>query len=157
MHHIRILAAIMLAHAASIPPAAAQDGHGIRQLPVPVAAIAAGDIIRADDLTQRKFKTTPRSLSGIAMTADEIAGKEARRSLRAGRPIPLSAIMTPLAVRRGERVTAFYEDAGLSISTELLALEDGSTGDIISLRNISTGLVVRAEVLEGGRLAVRSE
>lgn len=157
MHRLRTLAAAMLAHAALAAPASAEESGGIRLLPVPADSIAAGEVITADDLTQRRFKTTPRSLSGIATERGEIAGKEARRPLQAGRPIPLSALIKPLAVRQGEKVTASYEDAGLSISTELLALEDGSTGDVISLRNMTTGIVVRAEVLAGGRLAVRSE
>jgi len=157
MSSFRILAAVMLAHAALAGPAASQDSGGIRLLPVPARTITAGEVINADALTERKFRTTPRSLQGVATMKDEITGKEARRSLRAGRPIPLSALIKPLAVRQGEKVTASYEEEGLSISTELLALEDGSTGDMISLRNVTTGIIVRAEVLDGGKLAVRAE
>ncbi len=109
------------------------------------------------DLMERQFKTTPRSLLGIATKPDEIAGKEARRPLQAGKPIPLSALMKPLAVRRGSKVAASYSEAGLSISTQLLALEDGSVGDHISLRNMATGAVVNAEILANGALVVRGE
>jgi flagellar basal body P-ring formation protein FlgA len=157
MPRFRTLVAIVLAHAASTLSAVAQDSGGIRLLPVPSTAIAAGDIISASNITQRKFKTTTRSLRGVALSAEEITGKEARRDLRAGKPIPLSALMKPLAVRQGEKVTVSYEESGFSISTKLMALEDGSTGDVISLRNLTTGIIVRAEVQENGKLAVKNE
>jgi flagella basal body P-ring formation protein FlgA len=133
------------------------DGAGIRQLPVPTSTIAAGQVIGAADLSQRKFQTTARSLAGIATEAEEITGKETRRRLLAGRPIPLAALMKPLAIRRGAKVTAVYETAGLSISTRLTALEDGATGDVISLRNIATGSLVQAKILPSGKVVVNGE
>ena len=137
--------------------ARADAGTGIRLLPVPASTILAGQVISPGDLTQRKFQTTPRSLSGVATESNEITGKEARRRLLAGRPIPLSALAKPLAVKRGSKVTASYVEAGLSISTQLLALEDGGVGDMISLRNTSTGMIVSAEILVDGGIAVKGE
>lgn len=147
--------AVMLLAAGA--PAAFAEGAGIRLLPVPSAAISAGEIISASDLTQRKFQTTARSLSGIATEADEITGKQARRRLLPGRPVPLSALARPMAVQRGAKVTAAYEEAGLSISTQVIALQDGAAGDVIDARNPTTGAIVRAEVLPSGSLAVRNE
>jgi flagella basal body P-ring formation protein FlgA len=138
-------------------PVSAGGGAGITMLPVPASAVAAGHVISPADLTERNFRTTPRSLLGIATKTDEITGKEARRPLQAGKPIPLSAVMKPLAVRRGAKVSASYSEAGLSISTLLVALEDGSVGDQISLRNTATGLIVSAEILANGALIVRGE
>ena len=54
-------------------------------------------------------------------------------------------------------MTASYVEAGLSISTQLLALEDGGVGDMISLRNTSTGMIVSAEILLDGGIAVKGE
>jgi flagella basal body P-ring formation protein FlgA len=154
--YVLLTAAVMLAALLSYP-ALADGSAGIRLLPVPALAVAAGHVISPADLAERKFRTTPRSLLGIATRTDEIAGKEARRPLQAGKPIPLSALMKPLAVRRGAKVAASYAEAGLSISTQLLALEDGSIGDHISLRNTATGSIVSAEILANGALAVRGE
>jgi flagella basal body P-ring formation protein FlgA len=156
MRLITILAAAAGSMAASAGLVSAEDGS-IRDLPVPALTIPAGQIINEANLTERRFRTSPRSLAGIATQSGDITGKEARRALLAGRPIPLSALMKPLAVRRGEKVAVSYEDAGLSISTQLLALEDGSNGDLISLRNLATGIVIHAEVMSSGKLAVRDE
>lgn len=150
------LAATVMLLSAAVSPARA-EGAGIRLLPVPSATISAGEIVSASDLTERKFQTTPRSLSGIATEAGEITGKQARRRLLAGRPVPLSALTRPLSVRRGAKVNASYQDAGLSISTQVMALEDGAAGDTIDTRNLATGALVRAEVLQDGSLAVKGE
>jgi flagellar basal body P-ring formation protein FlgA len=141
----------------SISSAWADSSNAIRALPVPASAIPAGHVISSADLTERKFHTTSRSLSGIAITAVEIEGMEARRRLQAGKPIPVSALTKPISVRRGMKVTASYVEDGLSISTQLVALDDGSKGDVIPLRNSATGAVVNAEIKDDGRLAVRAE
>ncbi len=136
---------------------ASQQGGKVTVLPVPASTISAGQIIQMDDLSERAFRTTRRSLAGIATTRSEIEGKEARRPLIAGRPIPSSAIMRPLVVRRGEKVTAFYEEAGFTISMQLLSMEDGSTGDVIMLRNSITGTLIKAEIRENGTIGVRRD
>jgi flagella basal body P-ring formation protein FlgA len=154
MSRVLKLAGLLLLFALTAVPAAAEGNDGIRALPVPVSTIPAGQIVGYADLSDRKFQTTPRSLMGIAMTAAEIAGLEARRTLQAGRPIPLSALTKPLAVRRGTKVTASYEETGFSISAQLMALEDGAAGDVITARNIDSGAIVRVTVLQDGKLAV---
>jgi flagella basal body P-ring formation protein FlgA len=137
--------------------ASADEKAAIRALPVPTSTIPAGQVVRNTDLTERRFHTTDRSLLGMAVSSAQVEGKEARRRLLAGKPIPLSALTKPILLRRGAKVTASYEDAGLSISTQLVALEDGSEGDTISLRNTSTGAVVIADILNGGSIRVRME
>lgn len=142
---------------AGLAPSSWAESAEIKLLPVPASTIPAGQIVSAAELTQRKFQTTARSLAGIASEMEDITGKETRRRLLAGKPIPLSALIEPIAIRRGAKVTAFYEGAGLSISTQLMALEDGGAGDVISLRNIVTGVVVHAEILNNGKLVVSGE
>jgi flagella basal body P-ring formation protein FlgA len=129
----------------------------IRELPVPTATIYPNDIITSAEITARKFQTTARSMVGIATSRSEIVGRQARRRLAAGKPIPLSAVSVPLAVKRGALVTASYSDAGLLISTSLIALQDGVEGDIIDARNTASGAVVRARVKSDGTLAVSGE
>ena len=145
---------LLLAGAA---PAALANGASIRSLPVPAATIAPGQVIGLSDLAERRFKTTPRSLAGVATARDEVVGKEARRRLIVGQPIPLSALTRSYAIRRGAKAMATFEEKGLSISTQVLALEDGTAGDMIEARNLATGVILRAEVLPGGTLAVRGE
>jgi flagella basal body P-ring formation protein FlgA len=138
-------------------PAMAADNTSVRSLPVPTATIYPGQVIDADDLTTRRFQTTPQSLSGVATEEDQIVGKETRRRLIAGRPISLALLTKPVAIRRGAPGVAFYREDGFSISTPVIALEDGSSGDIIQARATATGAVIQVEVQANGELAVLEE
>lgn len=155
MRVLPVLAAVLAMGFMAVPEARGSEGS-ITSLPVPAVTLLPGEIVRPSQITERKFRTTPRSLTGIATQVSEVTGKEIRRRLLAGRPIPLSALSKPMAVRRGSKVTVSYEEEGFSISTEAVALEDGATGDVIEARNAATGNVIRAEVLASGRLMVRA-
>lgn len=133
------------------------QASSIRSLPVPVETIYPGQAIQTSQLMQRKFQTTANSLTGIATDASEIAGKESRRRLPAGKPIPLSVLQAPLAIRRGSTAVAAYDDTGLSISTPVTILEDGVAGDVIDARNMATGAVIQVEVLTDGGVRVIAE
>ena len=141
---------------AAAPALAGQD-TAVRSLPVPVTTIYPGQVIEADVLTSRRFQTTPQSLSGIATDEEQIVGKESRRRLIAGQPISLSMLSKPRAIKRGAAGIAFYREDGFSISTPVIALEDGSPGDIIDVRTAATGAVIRVEVTAEGELAVVHE
>ena len=155
MRLLPVLAAVLMLGFMASPRALGSDGS-ITALPVPAVTLLPGQVIQPSQITQRKFRTTPRSLTGIATQTSEVTGKETRRRLLSGRPIPLSALSKPMAVRRGSKVTVSYEEEGFSISTQAVALEDGATGDIIEARNAATGNVIRAEVLASGTLTVRT-
>jgi flagella basal body P-ring formation protein FlgA len=132
-------------------------GASIRSLPVPAATIYPGELVTPERLTERQFRTTPRSLEGIATDKGEIVGKETRLRLVAGKPIALAGLGIPFAVKRGASVVASYRDEGFSISTRVVTLSDGSEGDIIEARAAETGAIIKVEVLPGGDLAIVDE
>ncbi|MFM8748046.1 MAG: flagellar basal body P-ring formation chaperone FlgA [Aestuariivirga sp.] len=139
------------------PSDALAETGSIRSLPVPTVTIYPGQVIEADHLTSRRFQTTPQSLSGIAVDGEQILGKETRRRLIAGRPISLAALTKPAAIKRGESGVAFYREDGFSISTPVIALEDGASGDVIDVRATANGSVIQVEVKSNGELAVLAE
>ena len=126
----------------------------IRGLPVPTKTIPLNAIITGEQVTDRRFKVTATSINGFATERSELIGKQARRRLLAGKPVPLAALAEPVAVRRGAAVTATYQEDGFSISTSLIALQDGAAGETIEARNVATGSTVRATVRTDGTLAV---
>jgi flagella basal body P-ring formation protein FlgA len=83
----------------------------------------------------------------------EVVGREARRTLVAGRAIRDSDLTTPRLVQRGEAVTIFYESVGLQVRTVGEALDGGSEGDAVRVVNPDTRLVRRGVV--AGRKLVR--
>ena len=127
------IAIVCISSGLSTPRAVSDETGSVRSLPVPTATIYPGEVIEADHLTSRRFQTTPQSLSGVATEEEQIIGKETRRRLIAGRPISLAALAKPVTIRRGAPGVAFYREDGFSISTPVIALEDGSSGDIIDV------------------------
>lgn len=139
-------------------PRANADGEGasIRALPVPTMTINVGELVTSELLNERKFRTTARSLDGFVTDSSEIIGKEARRRLIAGRPIPAAALGKPVALKRGTSAVAFYREEGFSISAPVIALSDGAEGAIIVAKSTETGAVIKVKVLSNGELLVVS-
>ena len=155
MHRCRICprAAVLLATWLLGPQALAD----VRELPVPTATIYPNDIITGSLLAERWFRVTSTSVAGFATDRTGLIGKQARRRLVAGKPVPLSALGTPVAVRRGAIVSAGYSEPGFSISVSLVAMQDGTAGDVITAKNAATGALVRAVVQSDGSLLVAGE
>lgn len=94
-----------------------------------VRAIAAGDLVRATDVSLRAF---PGSVSGQAATSLEaVVGKEATQAIRAGAMLTTAQVRAPLLVRRGERVTVRARAGTVVVRTYATAQQDGSLGDLI--------------------------
>lgn len=129
----------------------------VRELPVPTVTIYPNDIITGSLLTERRFRVTSTSVTGFVTDRAGLIGKQARRRLAAGKPIPLAALGTPVAVRRGATVSAAYSEPGFSISASLVAMQDGTAGDVIAAKNAATGAMVRAMVQSDGTLLVTGE
>lgn len=134
----------------------ARTAAEVRNLPVPVATILPNTTITSAQIRARSFKVTATSVAGFATEESEILGKQTRRRLIAGKPIPLSSLTLPLAIRRGMVAAAVYHESGFTIAVPLVALSDGAAGDIIEARNAETGAIVLARVKPDGSLAVNS-
>jgi len=148
-----VMCAVLLLAIAGCGSAAAGE-KSIRSLPVPVETIYPGQAITADQLTARRFQTTAQSINGIALEESQIIGKETRRRLVAGQPVSLASLTAPLAIRRGATVVASYTEDGFSISTPVMALRDGSAGEVIEARATATGAIVKVQVEANGALSV---
>jgi flagellar basal body P-ring formation protein FlgA len=147
----RLRAIVAGLSAAALSAAASVAAAGIRELPVPAVT---NSIIPDSAVSARQFHTSPASLAGIALSREQIVGKQARRRLVAGKPIPLSALGEPLSVKRGQVVTAIYSEDGIAISALAVALQDGSEGELITARNPASGVIVEGVVKKDGSLQV---
>jgi flagellar basal body P-ring formation protein FlgA len=134
--------------------ASASNADDIRTLPVPAGTIYPTDVITSAVVVDRRFKVTSTSVMGFATQRSEIIGKQARRRLAAGKPIPLSALGMPRLIRKGDLVSSAYRGSGFSIVATLTALQDGGEGETIAARNTETGRIVHALVIADGTLAV---
>ena len=124
-------------------------------LPVPGLVIYPGDVIKDNSLIDRDFSADfPTSKLTAIDSRAALVGKVARRTLFPGSPIPPSAVSDPKAVANGAKVRLQFEDGALAITAYGTALQAGSVGEIISVRNLGSGLTVSGTVQADGSVHV---
>ena len=83
-----------------------------------------------------------------------LVGKMARLTLLPGRAIPFAAVGNPRLVVNGGEVTLIYAEGGLVIVTNGAAMQDGTLGDLIKVRNSDSGVTVSGVVQADGSVRV---
>jgi flagella basal body P-ring formation protein FlgA len=146
----RVLWVLALLSVCLAAPAAAET----QALLVPLATISRGEIVQESSLREKAYFVSDAQRQSWVSSFDQIAGKEARRTLVAGKPIPIAALKLPDAVKRGKPARAVYRTQGLEIATVLTPLEDAPAGALIKARNADTGVIIEALVEPNGELLV---
>lgn len=137
-------------------PCAAMAAEEALHLPVPATTIYPGDTIRDELIMDRAFG--PNMPGAAAFVSDRAAllGRTVRRTLGAGQPIPLNALEDQKVVTRGNAVKVVIEEDSLSIVTYASALQSGSPGAMIQLRNLDTGVIIRGIVQPDGSVRIQN-
>jgi flagella basal body P-ring formation protein FlgA len=150
---VRLLAFLLLTAAVWLADAQA-SAAGRETLPVPAVTIYPGDTITAGMLVEQQFPHGTRHTYPVVTAPEALVGKTARRTLLRGKPIPAAAVAEPQLVARGALTQAVFEEGGLRMSTTVLALQAGSLGEMIQLRNVDSGQVVAGIVQANGSVKV---
>jgi flagella basal body P-ring formation protein FlgA len=95
--------------------------------------IRSGDVITRENCEMRQIELGGANVIPVT-DLDEVLGKSARGLLKTGGIIAASSIEAPLAVRRGQTVTVFYQSGQLQIRAIGKAMEDGAVGEMIEIR-----------------------
>lgn len=94
-------------------------------------------------------------VTGYLVDLKDIEGMVLRRSVAAGAVLNPSLVQYPISVRRGERVTILGQVGGIEVRMEGQALMDGARGEVIRVRNLSSGRDVEGVVVAPGVIQVR--
>jgi flagella basal body P-ring formation protein FlgA len=90
----------------------------------------------------------------VVQTAEALIGKVARRTLIAGKPVPLTYVRDREVVQKGKPVRVVFTSGGLTISGMAVPLQAGGVGDVLSLRNTDSGTVIKGVVEADGTIRV---
>jgi flagella basal body P-ring formation protein FlgA len=124
-------------------------------LPVPKLTIYPGDTIGEDWLVDREFTSEfVAARPALVDSRDAIVGKVSRRTLLPGAPVPTSAISERKLVVQGAKVRIVFEDGGLTIVAIGTALQSGSAGSNIPVRNLDSGVTISGTVERDGSIRV---
>jgi flagella basal body P-ring formation protein FlgA len=150
---IKLSAAVAGALALAFAIARAEASDDIA-LPVPKVTIYPGDVIESEKLSERLFVARTVARGTVFESHDPVIGKVANKTLLLGKPIPVNAVRDPYVVTQGKPTLIIFRDEGLTITSTAMALQNGGIGDIISARNIDSGLIVRGTVQADGTVRV---
>ena len=144
------LKAAMVAFAtACAAPSLAQEAL----IPTPKAVLYPGDVILDEMLAD--VPNAARDGSGPFVNARSlIIGKAARLTLLPGHAIPFSGVSNRKLVSNGAEVKLVFSEGDLFIMTTGSALQDGSIGDIVRVRNDDSGVTVSGAVQPDGSVQV---
>lgn len=88
--------------------------------------------------------------------AKSIVNLELDRSLMSGSVLKVSDLVKPILVARNTPVKLMLNVSNGVISTKGLALEDGSKGEFIKVKNLVSNKILRAKVLNERHVIVGS-
>ncbi|WP_415902029.1 flagellar basal body P-ring formation chaperone FlgA [Neptuniibacter sp. QD29_5] len=118
------------------------------------AVISSTSLPRNTRLSSQHIQRTQVDITNIRsayfLRTEEIIGWTTKRSIAAGTIFTASMLKPPLAVSRGNSVIIEAKRSGVSIRAAGTALEDGSIGQQIKVKNDRSGNIVKAVVIEAG-------
>lgn len=130
----------------------------LAQTPAPMVAtdvlahtVQRGEVLGADDFTRADILV---SQARDTLSAQEAAGREARRTMRGGVPVRATDLAEPRLILRGEPVTIRLRSGALTISASGRALGDAARGKPVRVFNEATNQTLDAIAEEAGVVRV---
>ncbi|PRP69872.1 flagella basal body P-ring formation protein FlgA [Chromobacterium amazonense] len=119
---------------------------------VAVAArdLRAGEMLQAEDIAwEERPIADPADLFGPAAPPQ---GLQVRSTLSAGQPLRRRQLQAPQLVKRGAGLRIVARQDGIEVTVAGEALANGRQGEIIPVRNLSSGKTIRARVSADGEV-----
>jgi flagella basal body P-ring formation protein FlgA len=120
---------------------------------VSIAAVRVGESVSSAEVKTEIYEGPLLREKALA-SPDQLTGLRARHDIPAGAMLFESLFEIAKEVERNELVTVLIEAGSAHIETQGVAIWAGRRGDVISVRNPTTGRVYRARVEEKGTVRV---
>jgi flagella basal body P-ring formation protein FlgA len=116
-------------------------------------SLPRGSIIRASDVTMEQ-RDISRLHRGFMEDTQAVIGKKLRQRVRRDQVLTPSQLVAPLTVKRNNRVIIRASNKTVRVSMAGKALQNGSLGQIIRVKNESSNREVDARVIAPGIVEV---
>lgn len=116
-----------------------------------VVLVAAANLPAQQPLTEADIAQERRRLSDLSevlAVPEDAVGQVPLRPLRTGQILTPRLLVQPQLVRRGGNVQIVARNGPVEVRAPGEALEAGRLGDVVRVRNTSTGRVIRARVVD---------
>ena len=129
--------------------------HRLIEVPVLSETLDRGMIIGARDIQMIEMREDSLK-NGMVVSAQSLIGMTPRRMIVSGQPVDLSSVEPPRSVERGDLVTMVFQDGPLTLTAQAKAMENGATGDVIRVVNVSSNKTLEAEVTASKEVTVKN-
>ncbi len=129
--------------------------YTVSTIPILVRDIKAGEVLGATDLSNKEIPTDKITATLVTAQSD-IEGLAARHALRAGEALRQGDLERPQLVRKGSLVSIGVRTAGMILTAQGRALENGGKGDVIRVLNTQSKRTIEATVKGPGEVVVRT-
>jgi flagella basal body P-ring formation protein FlgA len=110
--------------------------------------LTAQEIVKHGDVRLER-----RDISGLQARPfarmDDVIGQQVARSIAVNETLTQNKLERPTVMRRGSAVTLIYETGTLRVETPGVAEENGRTGELVQVKNPSSGKLLRGKVIDG--------
>jgi len=142
------------------------DGRFVRQVPLAFDTRWIADVLTVTRPVARDEAVGPHNLaleetevrdaSGARPLTSlrDVEGRLARRPLRPGDVVTARSVYRPFTVHRGDPVLLVLRDGRLRITTRGVVDANGFLGQVVPVKNVRSGRVVRGHVLDAKTVAV---
>ena len=141
------------------------DGETLRKMSVTAdirlhlpVLVAPYSIKRGENIESTRFEMVKRDvtkLRGVYYTdQNELVGMRMGRSLGAGEILTDLHVERIPIVKRGEIIRIISRGRVVQVAIDGTAMQDGGKGDLIRVKNVDSGKIVRGHVVESGLVEV---
>ena len=127
--------------------------HTMISIPVVGKRLRRGDIVKKHHVTWTSVRESSLRRDTI-LHEEDLVGMAAKRILKEHYPIRLSYVQRPVLVRKNGLVTIHLASRSMTLTAQGQAMQDGSKGEIVQVKNIQSKKVIEAVVTHAGKVSV---
>ena len=119
--------------------------------------VARNSIARGSALQAAQWQREMRDVASLptsAITGDDLTAYQAGMTIAAGAVLTQALVAGKTVVKRGQSLDLLANQGSIAISTRVEAQENGAVGQRIQVKNLSSGRVVEAEVINAEQVQV---
>ncbi len=130
--------------------------HLFLDVPVAARSIKPGEII---DFADIKFiKSNLEQLKKNIFTSEsDLVGKQAKKYIQLGAAFTIRDISKPVVIKVNDPVNIIYNSGLISLRISGIALNSGAVGDVIKVKNSTSGIVLLGAIVNKNTIQIGEE
>ena len=131
------------------------SGRYVSYIMVPIAAryIKFNEVIQDSDITTKKVKLGSIH-KNYATEIAEVSGMQARKYIAVGSMFKINEISNPPVIKVNDPVSIVYSSGTISLKTMGVALGVGAVGDMVKVKNSSSGAILLGQIINKNTVQV---